>query len=166
MPRLRGFKPFGCSEFKQNETEVVLFEEYEALRLSEYEGLDHDSAAAKMNVSRPTFTRILNKCISKIANAFIEGKTIVVDGGEFEFAEKVKCCNSCEKPGELGKHDCEKEKGNESKSSLEILGLISKNGKMCFCSECDYQTLHKKGVRCCDLTCPNCNVPLMRHKFK
>ena len=44
-------------------TEVVLtVDEWEALRLADYEGLYHDTAAREMNVSRPTFGRIKIPC--------------------------------------------------------------------------------------------------------
>ncbi|HKL37266.1 MAG TPA: DUF134 domain-containing protein, partial [Bacteroidales bacterium] len=54
-PKLMGFKPMGVP-MSLSENISVQYEEYEALRLADYEDLSHAEAAQKMNVSRPTFT--------------------------------------------------------------------------------------------------------------
>lgn len=58
-PIVRGFKPFG-QDLKKGRKYMIsmLFEEYEALRLSDYEMLNHHQASVEMKVSRPTFTRV------------------------------------------------------------------------------------------------------------
>lgn len=61
------------------------FEEVEALRLSDFEAMDQDTAAEKMNVSRGTFQRIVNAAGYKIADALINGKAIRIEGGDYEF---------------------------------------------------------------------------------
>ncbi len=78
-PLMEGFKPFGIP-MKDLEPVVLLFEEYEALRLADYENLTQEEAAVRMNVSRPTFTRIYDKARKNIARAFIEGKAILIQG--------------------------------------------------------------------------------------
>ena len=92
-PKFDGFIPQGlqCS----HEFEVLInFEEYEALKLCDYELLTQAEAAALMNVSRPTFTRIYESARRKIAKAFIEGTSIRFNGGNVEYAEWHKC-NKC-----------------------------------------------------------------------
>ena len=59
-PIMEGFKPFGIS-MTDLEPVILLFEEYESMRLADYLGLTQEQAAEKMNVSRPTFTRIYEK---------------------------------------------------------------------------------------------------------
>ncbi|MDP4271752.1 MAG: DUF134 domain-containing protein, partial [Bacteroidota bacterium] len=56
-PSMEGFKPFGIP-MSTLEPVILLFEEYEAIRLCDYDGLTQDQAAERMTVSRPTFTRI------------------------------------------------------------------------------------------------------------
>ena len=164
IPQLRGFKPIGNGNDCADENVVILLEEYEALRLSIYNGLPHDTAASEMNVSRPTFTRILNECFKKISMAFIEGKMIVIDGGEFEFSDRVKCCNACRKPGKMGEHSCnENRKRKDDTTELEVIGIADDD--VCFCPECDYSLKHTSGNPCCDERCPNCDLPLMKNKF-
>jgi predicted DNA-binding protein (UPF0251 family) len=53
-------------------------DEMEAIRLADFQGLYHEEAANKMEVSRPTFGRILNTARKKIADALINGKTIEI----------------------------------------------------------------------------------------
>lgn len=59
------------------------FEEAEALRLKDVEGLGQTIAAKKMGVSQPTFFRILSSARKKVSDAIINGKAIKVEGGEY-----------------------------------------------------------------------------------
>ena len=47
-PPMEGYKPFGVP-MRQLESVVMSIEEYEALRLADYENLTHEEAAKKMN---------------------------------------------------------------------------------------------------------------------
>lgn len=79
-PRVRFFKPQGIPMFQLEEV-VLADDELEALRLADVEGLYHDAAAERMNVSRPTFGRILAKARSTLATAVINGKALRIEGG-------------------------------------------------------------------------------------
>jgi predicted DNA-binding protein (UPF0251 family) len=64
--------------------EIVLkLEELESIRLKDQLGLSQDEAAKRMGVSQPTFHRILSEAHQKIAEAFIEGKAIRIEGGDY-----------------------------------------------------------------------------------
>ncbi len=69
------FKPAGIP-LRVLEEVVLSFEEVEALRLKEVEGLSQTASAKKMKVSQPTFFRILSIARKKIAGALIQGKAI------------------------------------------------------------------------------------------
>ena len=81
--RIRGkfhyncFKPCGLPG-SELEYEVLTKDEIEAIRLADFEGLYQEDAAKEMEVSRPTFSRILNSARKKIANALILGKAIEI----------------------------------------------------------------------------------------
>ncbi len=81
-PVIDGFKPFGVP-IANSEPLVLLFEEYESIKLADYEGLTQEQAAEKMNISRPTFTRIYEKARRTIAQALVEAKIILI-GSENE----------------------------------------------------------------------------------
>lgn len=48
---------------------VLLVEEYEALRIMDYEGRTHEQCAAQMRVSRTTVTEIYERARHKVADA-------------------------------------------------------------------------------------------------
>lgn len=89
-PHFSGFKPFGVI-YQNKETVIIHFEEYEALKLCDYEHLTQAEAAELMNISRPTLTRIYESVRKKIAIAFIEGLPIAFEGGNIDIAEWYKC---------------------------------------------------------------------------
>lgn len=91
---MEGFKPFGIP-ITDLEPVILLFEEYESIRLSDYEGLTQEQSAKKMNISRPTFTRIYEKARRTIARAFVEGKAIFIEGGNFHSEDNWYRCESC-----------------------------------------------------------------------
>jgi hypothetical protein len=59
----------------------LTLDEFEAVRLVDGQGLDQETAAAHMGVSRPTVTRILASARAKIAQTFIHGQALVIEGG-------------------------------------------------------------------------------------
>ncbi|RLB11926.1 MAG: hypothetical protein DRG39_03230 [Deltaproteobacteria bacterium] len=58
---------------------------FEAIRLVDFQGLDHEAAAKMMNVSRQTFGRILTEARTIIADALVMGKVLRIEGGNFVF---------------------------------------------------------------------------------
>jgi len=77
------------------ESIILLVEEYEALRLADYEDLNQEEAAVRMNISRPTFTRLYDKARKKIAKAFAEGKAIIIQGGNYLTEDYWYRCREC-----------------------------------------------------------------------
>jgi len=72
------FKPCGISR-AELESILLTKDEIEAIRLADFEGLYQEDAAREMEVSRPTFSRILSSARKKIATALIKGKTIEIE---------------------------------------------------------------------------------------
>lgn len=93
-PIMEGFRPFGIP-IKDLEPIILLYEEYESIRLTDYEGLTQDESARQMNISRPTFTRIYEKARRSIAKAFIEGKAIFIEGGKYYSDDFWYKCENC-----------------------------------------------------------------------
>ena len=69
------FKPKGIPLIDLEEV-VLNMDELEAVRLADCEGLYHEEAAKRMDVSRPTFGRILGEARRKIAGAIIHGMAL------------------------------------------------------------------------------------------
>lgn len=59
-------------------------EELEAIRLSDFERLDQESAANLMQVSRQTYGRILANARGIVGEALVTGKALKVEGGHYE----------------------------------------------------------------------------------
>ena len=96
VPAVSGFRPYGGSS-RESEEECVflLFEEYESLKLNDYEKHTQVESAQIMGVSRPTFTRIYISAREKVAKAFVEGLRIVIEGGKVEIDENWYVCHDC-----------------------------------------------------------------------
>ena len=76
------FKPAGIPLRLLSEVTLAV-EEMEAIRLKDAEGLEQEECAQKMSVSRPTFHRVLKAARQKIADAFLNGKAIRIEGGNY-----------------------------------------------------------------------------------
>jgi len=77
-PAVVYFKPRGIPLSSLEEV-VLNHDELEALKLHDVDKFDHSTAAQKMQISQPTFGRILDKTYKKIAHAIIHGKAIKIE---------------------------------------------------------------------------------------
>ena len=93
-PNVQYFKPQGVP-MNNLDTVWVTVDEYEAIRLADYEKLKHEEAAKKMNISRPTFTRLYDKARKNIAKAFVEAKAIFIQGGNYVTDNYWYRCYNC-----------------------------------------------------------------------
>ena len=84
-PDITYFKPRGIP-LRELEEVILLVDEYEAVRLKDLEGLEQEECAKKMNVSQPTFHRLVLSSRKKIADAIINGKAIKIEGGNFRIS--------------------------------------------------------------------------------
>lgn len=85
-PKTTYYKPRGIPMRFLEEISLEL-DEFEAIRLKDYEGLYQDAAADKMRISRQTFGRILESAHKKIAEALIYGKAIRIES-EINYSTK------------------------------------------------------------------------------
>ena len=81
-PAIAAFVPQGMSITGEVFMSV---EELEAIRLSDFEHLDQETAANMMEVSRHTYGRILTGARSLVAEALVTGKSLKIEGGTYEF---------------------------------------------------------------------------------
>ena len=96
IPDATHFKPAGVP-LRVMEEVCISIEEAEAVRLKDLDGLEQEEGASKMNISRPTFQRVLVSARQKMADALLNGKAIRIDGGNFEMAvRRFRCVNGHE----------------------------------------------------------------------
>lgn len=107
-PVMKGFKPYGLPICK-NEKVTLTLEQYESVKLINYQKFSHEEAALQMSISRSSFTRLYNKALSQIAIAFVEGRAIHINGGDYEFDKLWFRCKKCHKliEGEENHIPCE-----------------------------------------------------------
>lgn len=174
-PLVKGFKPYGPDAGKVKAEPVMLhLEEYEALRLCDYDLYNHHEASVIMGVSRPTFTRVYSSARQKIATAFVEGRQIAIEGGKVYFDsdwfhcghckcffnnpekdQKVEACPLC--------GDREKIKSLEGDpEGYEAEAREEAGEDACICPQCGYSKPHKSGMPCSHQVCPDCQVFMTR----
>lgn len=79
-PAERCFKPL-CKPLSRLESVYLTLDEFEAFRLSCFEGLKQKDSARLIKISRPTFSRILTSAQKKIADGLVNIKAIRIEGG-------------------------------------------------------------------------------------
>ncbi len=136
-----------------------------------------------MDVSQPTFHRILTLARRKVAKALVEGKMIKIKGGDFVADKERYKCKSCgfewyspEKEYEKCP-DCESEYiykiGTAEKTQMPLgqPGMGRRRGyggggigagppRVCKCQNCGYESPKTPGVPCRNTKCPECGTQL------
>ena len=115
MPLISYFIP-SDKEVADAPKNTLLLEELEAIRLKDLEGLEQSDCAEKMEVSRPTFQRILLSAREKIADSLVNGKGVHIEGGSFTQNICPVRCSDC---------------GNEWVESYENLESINEGKYTC-----------------------------------
>jgi uncharacterized protein len=88
-PVRRFYKPAGIP-MKNLQLVTLNFEEVEALRLKNLEGLNNHQAAQRMEISRATFQRILKLAYRKLALGLVYGRAIQIEGGHYLFSQGMR----------------------------------------------------------------------------
>ncbi len=118
---------------------IIKLEELEAVRLKDLEGLEQEECAQKMQVSRPTFQRILISAREKITDSLVNGKTLKIEGGNFT---RNICPVKCE--------DC----GKQWSESFEKLERIKNGEYICpSCGSSNVGCIKKCGEKFCNKNC-------------
>ncbi len=179
-PPVTGFIPKN-GDFDPAKRIILLFEEYESIRLLDYLDLTQFEASQKMNVSRPTLTRIYDSARKKVAQAFVENKVISIEGGDVIFEDQWYYCNHCNTVYRKQSKIPNQEKScpvckNSNVSSIQESGnwpirgfgnnsvknkSIDTEGN-CICPKCDLRIPHLRGTPCSTKLCPDCDIRMIR----
>ena len=177
-PSIKGFKPVGVPiNYLENDIHI-LFEEYEAIKLADYENLSQEDSAKRMNISRPTFTRIYDSARKKVAKAFVEGRVIFFEGGNVKFDKEWFRCLDCH--SSFSEHkNCPECNSSNIESINELLNrrkgeseMRHKNqkensmgmgsGGFCICAKCGEKRPHQQGTPCNEMRCSKCGTAMLR----
>lgn len=93
-PQFEGFRPFGVNKKTKSPVEL-LFEEYEAIKLTDYDLMNHQEAAELMGISRATFARIYETARRKVATALVDTREIKAIHGDIYTENIWLLCSNC-----------------------------------------------------------------------
>lgn len=171
-PIIKGFKPYGPSPGTGNtEPVALLYEEYESIRLCDYDGCNHYQASVMMSVSRPTFTRIYASALQKIAKAFVEGRQISIGGGQVYFDSSWFHCTGCHCYFNNPEKDQKIDKcplcGSQQVKAFDYSTSPEDDetnlcDDYCICPNCGYEQVHQPGRPCSQEACPECGSRMKR----
>ena len=90
-PGVTFFKPQGIP-LRALEQTTITVDELEAIRLADYLEMTQEEVAHKMQVSRPTVTRMLARAHRAVAEALVYGKAICIEGGDYRLGQQCREC--------------------------------------------------------------------------
>ena len=138
QPNITYYKPAGVRMIDLEET-ILNIDEIEAIRLKDLEGLDQEECAKKMNISQPTFHRLVTSARKKIADSLVNGKAVRIQGGIFKMTPQTSG-----RGRRFGR-------GHGRGSAGE-----------CQCPNCGHKEPHQLGVPCYTRKCPKCGNLMTR----
>lgn len=110
-PEYESFTPSGIAD---RDAVILTVDEYEVLRLVDFEKKTHLQCAGQMDISRTTVTEIYENARFKIADCIVNGKTLRIAGGNYRLCEGTAgpCCGTdCRKTAARTGMTTMKEKG-------------------------------------------------------
>jgi len=145
QPDVTYFKPAGIPMIHLKET-VLSFDELEAIRLVDSEGMEQGKAGKKMKISQSTLSRLLRNGRKKLANAIISGQAIKIQGGNFKMVRP--------KGGRF--------RAPTSGGRGRMGGFAAGSGGICKCPKCGYREPQIRGQSCMNKKCPKCQSLMVR----
>ena len=98
--KLPPVKKFTVTDCPDKEYVVLSVDEYECIRLVDYQGFSQEECAEYMQISRATAQLVCDTARSKIASALVNGRGIRIDGGDYRLCDgnEHSCdCGGCKK---------------------------------------------------------------------
>ena len=82
LPRNTEFAPVGAA-FCPGDAVVMTVDEFETIRLIDYEDFNQEQCAGSMKIARTTVQQIYTNARKKLAQSLVEGKPLRINGGEY-----------------------------------------------------------------------------------
>lgn len=139
------FKPTGVPR-STLETSVLTLGEFESIRLKDLNGLSQKESAEKMEISQPTFHRLLLSAREKVTDSIVNGKEIIIKGGEYKMPGR-------DQKGPLGK-GLRPRRGAGNRRGF---GGVNN----CVCPKCGKKAPHIRGNPCIEQKCPECGTNMV-----
>jgi predicted DNA-binding protein (UPF0251 family) len=121
-PGVTFFKPRGIP-LRSLQQIVITVDELEAMRLADFLEMTQEEVAQRMQVSRPTVTRMLSRAHRAVAEALVHGKAICIQGGDYRVGQQCQSCGQWTEMGEDGTSiegcTCQSRAGREESAEAE-----------------------------------------------
>lgn len=99
LPEVTRFGPLGAGAGSRDRV-VMTVDEYEAIRLIDQQGFNQEECAAHMNIARTTVQGIYFRARKKVADSLVNGKMLIIEGGEYRLCDGVdECGPGCQRKG-------------------------------------------------------------------
>ncbi|HNW85766.1 MAG TPA: DUF134 domain-containing protein [Candidatus Limiplasma sp.] len=119
LPRYREFLPTANKSADQPPVYLTV-DEYEAVRLIDYENLSQEECAASMEIARTTAQQIYSIARHKIAHALVEGVALRIEGGDYRLYHDENARRGC--GSGCGRRPCRRcENADVDKDAVETL---------------------------------------------
>ena len=143
MPGIDYFKPAGVKATELHQI-ILTIDEYEAVKLKDFEKIEQTKAAKKMNISQPTFNRLLTSARKKISDAIVNGKAIKIEGGSYKMVQpRGRGIGRGQGRGRMG-------------------GIAAGPEGYCICPVCKTRVQKQRAVPCNEMQCPECGAMMIR----
>lgn len=90
MPRYTRFGPQDASQTQSAEDVILGVDEFEVIRLLDYEHLTQEQCAQRMHIARTTVTRMYEQARTKLAQSLVTGRQMRIEGGEYVLCERMR----------------------------------------------------------------------------
>ncbi len=87
LPSTTKFGPLEGALLDSRECIVMGVDEYETIRLIDYERMTQQECSEQLGVSRSTVQSIYDGARQKIARSLVEGRHLRIEGGEYRLAD-------------------------------------------------------------------------------
>lgn len=143
--------PVGPGIFQLEEIKLTN-DELEAIRLKDYQGLDQEKASKEMEISQPTFHRLILSARKKLADALVNNKMIKIEGGDFKMVKPIG--RGFGRGRGLGQG-----RGIGLRRG-RALGVGP--GGSCICPKCGHKEKKVIGKPCTEIKCKKCGTLMIR----
>lgn len=94
LPQSNMYGPLGGTNI-ENKVITMSIEEYETIRLIDFENLTQENCAEKMQVARATVQSIYKDARDKIAKSLVNGNILKIEGGDYKLYNENERIYGC-----------------------------------------------------------------------
>lgn len=87
LPSTTTFGPLKGAFLDGEQPIIMGVDEYETVRLIDYEGMNQQECSEQLGVSRSTVQAIYDTARRKVARSLVEARPLLIEGGEYRLAD-------------------------------------------------------------------------------